>query len=77
MNVMKQDAMDDKIIEICKTCEKQMHARGSQLIERCSEAINQTLMDRTAIEDPEEISINPPSCGEHIEIAIRRSWKAR
>ena len=39
MNVMKQDAMDDKIIEICKTCEKQMHARGSQLIERCSEAI--------------------------------------
>ena len=23
MNVMKQDAMDDKVIEICKTCEKQ------------------------------------------------------
>ena len=23
MNVMKQDAMDDKIKEICKTCEKQ------------------------------------------------------
>ena len=23
MNVMKQDAMDDKIIERCKTCEKQ------------------------------------------------------
>ena len=22
MNVMKQDAMDDKIIERCKTCEK-------------------------------------------------------
>ena len=22
MNVMKQDAMDNKIIEICKTCEK-------------------------------------------------------
>ena len=24
MNVMKQDAMDDKIIEKCKTCEKQI-----------------------------------------------------
>ena len=23
MNVMKQDAIDDKIIERCKTCEKQ------------------------------------------------------
>ena len=24
MNVMKQDAMDDKVIEGCKTCEKQI-----------------------------------------------------
>ena len=24
MNVMKQDAMDDKIIEGCKTCEKKI-----------------------------------------------------
>ena len=24
MNVMKQDATDDKIIERCKTCEKQI-----------------------------------------------------
>ena len=24
MNVMKQDATDDKIIEICKTCERQI-----------------------------------------------------
>ena len=24
MNVMKQDAIDDKIIEGCKTCEKQI-----------------------------------------------------
>ena len=24
MNVMKQDSMDDKIIEWCKTCEKQI-----------------------------------------------------
>ena len=28
---------------------------------------------REAIEDPEEISIDPPSCREAIEIAIRRS----
>ena len=36
MNVIKQDAMDDKIIERCKTCEKQIsqqekcQAHGSQ-----------------------------------------------
>ena len=36
MNVMKQDTMDDKIIEGCKTCEKQIfqqekcHAYRSQ-----------------------------------------------
>ena len=28
MNVMKQDAMDDKIIERCKTCEKQCMQEG-------------------------------------------------
>ena len=33
---MKQDAMDDKIIERCKTCEKTMHARGSPQIEKLS-----------------------------------------
>ena len=38
MNVMKQDAMDDKIIERCKTCEKKktMHARGSRQIKKLS-----------------------------------------
>ena len=30
MNVMKQDAMDDKIIKRYKTCEKRMHERGSR-----------------------------------------------
>ena len=30
MNVMKQDAMDDKIKERCKTCEKQISQK-----ERC------------------------------------------
>ena len=28
INVMKQDAMDDKIIERCKTCEKQRMQEG-------------------------------------------------
>ena len=36
MNVMKQDTMDDKTIERCKTCEKTMHARGSRQIEKLS-----------------------------------------
>ena len=29
VNVMNKDAMDDKIKERCKTCEKIMHERGS------------------------------------------------
>ena len=28
MNVIKQDVMDDKIIERCKTCEKQCMQEG-------------------------------------------------
>ena len=36
MNVMKQDVMDDKIKERCKTCKKTMHARGSRQIEKLS-----------------------------------------
>ena len=48
-----------------------MHAGGSQSIERCRDAIEQTLMDQTAIEDPEDMSINPPSCRGAIEIAIK------
>ena len=31
MNVMKQDAMDDKIIERCKTCEKQIFQQKKML----------------------------------------------
>ena len=36
---MKQDAMDDKIKERCKTCGKKMYARGPRWIERCRVAI--------------------------------------
>ena len=32
MNVMKQDAMDDKIIERCKTCEKQISQQEKKYI---------------------------------------------
>ena len=31
MNVMKQDAMDDKIIEGCKTCEKKIFQQKKML----------------------------------------------
>ena len=34
MNVMKQDAMDDKIIERCKTCGKQCMQEGLRQIEK-------------------------------------------
>ena len=35
MNVIKQDAMDDKIIEICKTCEKQCIQEGLDRSRSC------------------------------------------
>ena len=52
MNVMKQDAMDDKIKERCKTCEKQCMQEDLDRSRSCRVAIEQklTLMDRTAIE---------------------------
>ena len=34
MNVMKQDAMDDKIIEGCKTCEKQIFQQEKCYVHR-------------------------------------------
>ena len=39
MNVMKQDAMDDKIIERCKTCEKQCMQEGHNRSRSCRVAI--------------------------------------
>ena len=52
-----------------------MHARGSQSIERCRDAIEPTSMDREAIEDPGTFSIDPPSYRESVEIAIRNSLR--
>ena len=54
-----------------------MHARGSQLIERCRDAIEPTSMEREAIEDPGTFSIDPPNCQGSVEIAIRKSLRAR
>ena len=48
MNVMKQDAMDEKIQERCKTCEKQCMQENLDRL-KVSRGIKQTLMDRTAI----------------------------
>ena len=52
MNVMKEDAMDDKITERCKTCEKQCMQEDLDRSRSCRAAIEQkpTSMDRTAID---------------------------
>ena len=77
---MKQDAMDDKIKERCKTCEKQCMQKKKISMDRevlryyhAEANLDRSTSYREAIEDPEEISIDPPSCREAIEIAIRRS----
>ena len=53
MNVMKQDSMDDKIKERCKTCEKQCMQEDLGILRSCRAAIKQkpTSMDRESIED--------------------------
>ena len=48
MNVMKQDVMDEKIQERCKTCEKQCMQENLDR-SKVSRGIKQTLMNRTAI----------------------------
>ena len=49
---MKQDAMDDKITERCKTCEKQCMQEDLDKSRSCQVVIEQkpTSMDRTTIE---------------------------
>ena len=53
MNVMKQDAMDDKIKERCKTCEKQCMQEDLDRSRSCRAAIEKklTLMDRESVKD--------------------------
>ena len=53
MNVMKQDAMDDKIIERCKTCEKQCIQEGLDRSRSCWDSIEKkpTSMDWEFVED--------------------------
>ena len=73
MNVMKQNVMDNKRKERCKTCEKQCMqknldgSRGVKILSSRSQPRS------IAIEDLEEILIDPPSCREAIEIVIKRS----
>ena len=47
--VMEQNAMDDKIIERCKTCKKQCMQEDLNKSRSCRAAIEQTSMDRTTI----------------------------
>ena len=53
MNVMKQDAMDDKIKESCKICEKQCMQEDLDKLRSCRAAIKQkpTSMDREFVKD--------------------------
>ena len=53
MNVMKQDATDDKIIERCKTCEKQCIQEGLDRLSSCWDSIEKkpTSMDWEFVED--------------------------
>ena len=53
MNVMKQDAMDDKIIERCKICENQCMQEGLdrlEVVELLSRENLEILMDRGSVE---------------------------
>ena len=61
MNVMKQDDMDDKIIERGKTCEKQCMQEGLDRSRSCLGSIEQT----------EHFSMNRES----IEKLSRMRWK--
>ena len=74
MNVMKQDAMDDKIKERCKTCEKQCMQEDLNRSRSCRVAIEQkpTSMDRTAIEQIESVSMDRES----VEKLSRQSPKS-
>ena len=53
MNVVKQDAMDDKITERCRTCEKQCMQENLDRLRRCRATIKQkpTSMDRRSVKE--------------------------
>ena len=79
MNVMKQDAMDDKIRETCKTCEKQCMQRIS--IDREVSRSYRAYLDgsrrcRGSIEQTESFSIDPPGVEVSVETAIRSSLRS-
>ena len=64
MNVMKQDAIDDKIIERCKTCEKQCmqeNLDGSRGVE----------------EGVEDLAINRYRCRVSVEVQKHQTQEKR
>ena len=67
MNVMKQDAMDDKRKERCKTCEKQCMQnkisidREVSRYYRAEANLDRSTSYRASIEETESFLINQPS----------------
>ena len=65
MNVMKQDAMDDKIKQRCKTCEKQCMQEDLDRSRSCRVAIKQkpTLTDRESMDQTESFLMDQEYVG--------------
>ena len=78
MNVMRQDAMNDKVKERCKTCEKQCMqedldwSRGIKMLSSQPRWIKK--LSRSYRGDKNFLD-GSRSCQKAIEIAIKRSWK--
>ena len=74
MNVMKQDAMDDKIKERCKTCEKQCMQEDLNRLRSCQAEANLDRSNsyRASIEQIESVSMD----WESVEKLSRQSPKS-
>ena len=75
---MKQDAMDDKITERCKTCEKQCMQEDFDRSRSYRATIKQkpTLMDQIAIEQTESFSMDRESVEKQSSL-IKNSFSKR
>ena len=86
MNVMKQDVIDEKITERCKTCEKQCmqedldrlrsywakaNLDGLNSYQASIEQTKAFSIDRESIEHPESFSMDQAA----IENVIKSSWR--
>ena len=75
MNVMKQDVMDDKITERCKTCEKQcmqedLDRSRSYWAEANLDGLNSYRADKSFLDRSRIFR-------EVIKNTIKKSWRAR